>query len=294
MKKHKLIKSLLFAPLLSIPLVATAACGEKWPQESAANSLLSKFKDAGNFITVTDSKQKAAYSNFIFSTDKNDSTKAPTTNYFLSMIRSSKTKGVASSNETTYTYDGGGTPYLYIFAQLNIQDPDGEQGALKKTYVPIADFNENFTVTVKSDAKKTDAGNVKLTGYTSGDEVNEFKMATADSKVYTGSMLYAASLASINDEDGGFLDYAPTYSKLTSTNPQFVANKTFEDKAAGSLAYASNVVSYTPASAGGVFEREKNNPIMTGATFTFKGLKFNLNLTNGMMTFEAPAVLTIT
>ena len=315
MKRHQLIKSLLFAPLVAIPLVATASCGSSGgsdvpasvdeeqvmpsqpavAQVAAANGLLAKFKadQASNFITFTDSRQRDTYSNIIFSTDKNDRTKAPTQNYFLNMIKSSKTTGVPSGDKTTYTYDGGGAPYLYIFAQLNLQDPDGEQGDLKKTEVLIAEFNENFTVSVKNSAKATDSGDVTLTGYKSGDEVNEFKLTTSDSNFYIANMLYTTSLAAINDETGAFLNYDPAYSKLTSTSPSFVANKTFEDKAAGTLAYASNKITYSSTDSGAGFNSANNNPILTGATFTFKKLKYNLDLTTGRMTIAAPATLTI-
>ena len=161
MKKHKLIKSLLFTPLATIPLVAAVGCGTTKipskpdsnvtaPEEAAANSLLKKFAatEASKFVSIADADQNAAYSDFIFSTSKTDKTQAPTKDYFLKMLKDNTT-GVTADGNTTFTYDGKGAPYLYIWVQENLQDPLKSKGNYKRTDVVFSEFNENFKVAVK-------------------------------------------------------------------------------------------------------------------------------------------------
>ena len=127
MKKHKLIKSLLFAPLASIPLVAAVGCGSSNPkidaQDAAANALVNKFNDAKNFVSITNSDQNKVYSNFVFSTSATDKSQTLTKKSFIHILTTPETKSTTNGDTTTYTYDGAGTPYLYIWAQLKLQRP---------------------------------------------------------------------------------------------------------------------------------------------------------------------------
>ena len=300
MKKHKLIKSLLFAPLVTIPLVA-ASCGsndKKDPKPTAptieasgaANALLKKFTaaEAKKFVDVA-AFPSGTYSDFIFSTSATEN-KPPTKADFTKLIGSSKTNVSKSDENTVFTYDGAGAPYLYIWANINIQDPAATtKKNPKKMLVLVSAMNENFTVTVKTTASaKDNSGTVDITGYEASKEVAQFQMATAASHLYITNMLYAMSV-NVNKPSGGIsiADYKAAVEKLTSTSTKFDAKKTFEADAAAKITYASNTITYAPESAGAVFKDE----IKSGATYTFKELAYNLNTKDGLLTITAPAVL---
>ena len=300
MKKHKLIKSLLFTPLATIPLVAAVGCGSTpsktpAPEQAAANALVTKFKDAKNFVSITNSDQNKAYSNFRISSSATDKTKTPTKNFFLDDIITYKTKTKSNTvgNTTTYNYNADGAPYLYIWAQEYIQNPEGGVGTFKNQDVLVAEINENLKVEVNKDAEATDNGTVSFTGYKKDDEVNQFKMTTADSQLYIANMLYAMSV-NVNKKPSGDIsidEYKAAYNTVTSTSTKFVANKTFEDSASAELTYEkqNNKITYVEKSSGAVFAA---GAIVSGKKCAFKGLAYNLNLATGMLTFTGPAVLT--
>ena len=305
MKKHKLIKSLLFTPLATIPLVAAVGCGTTKtpskpdsnitaPEEAAANALLKKFAatEASKFVSLTNADQKAAYSDFLFSTSKTDKDQAPTKDYFLKML-TDNTKGVTSGDNTKYTYVGDGQPYLYIWVQENLQDPLKSKGTMAKKYVVFSEFNENFTVSVKNNSKATDnAGTITLNGYKKGDEVAEFKKSTADSELYISNMLYALSLEVINHSSEPVAVYKAAVAVVRGIFP-FDAKTTFEGSSVGTFKYTSSdvtsEVTYDQKDTA-TFKYQDGNEISYGIVYQFKSLSYNLNTNNGVLTIKTPVV----
>ena len=311
MKKSKLIKSLLFCPLVTIPLVAASCNASKMDaykisdnyitQTRAANALLTKFKDteASKFVSITNPAQKAAYSDFEFSTSSVNKSRVPNFDYFMIMLADRTRTAVSkdSAKKTiTYTYTANGSSYLYLWAQANIQDPTAtKQNTLKKTSVLVAEMNENFQVVLKDDPKAQDAVKINLTGYKKDDEVKQFQQATADSKFYTTNMLYALSVKvnlPVGSNPMSIPDYKAAVEKITSTSDKFIAFTNFEATTAAKLTYASNIITYTPEIAGAIF-KNGSNPIKDNIVYTFTALGYNLNLTTGLLTISAPAVLSI-
>ena len=121
-------------------------------------------------------------------------------------------------------------------------------------------------------------GTVTLTGYKSGDEVKEYKMATNDSHFYIANMLYALS---VNMNTAPVLplsiaDYKAAVNKITSTSTKFEATATFEKTGVAKLAYDSskNEITYAPDASDAVFSTAFNNPIKDGSTLCF--FKFSI------------------
>ena len=293
MKKHKLIKSLLFTPLAIIPLVAAASCGESpiSPQDAAANALSNKFNDAKKFVSIVNPAQKAAYSDFVFSTSATDKTKTPTKGYFRDMIKSSKSS--TSANKITYTYDSSVVPYLYIFAQEKIQDPDKAKGTMKEMEVLVAEINENFTVSVDKEARANDIGELVLTGYKKGDEINQFKMTTADSQFYITNMLYAVSTFVDGGSGGVTPDYKQIVDKITSSSAPFDAKTNFEMASAATFAFTDDEITYSPTSTGAIFKTGQS-PILPNVSYPFEKLEYKFDTKTAILTIKNPAVLAFT
>ena len=309
MKRHKLIKTLLFAPLATVPLVA-ASCGSSdgdkknsaTLQEAAANALAIKFKAASNFITPTGlgnqlNSNSLKDEDIVFSTSKTNRTKAPTNAFFLDMIKSSKYEYQKSGDKATYTYDAAGLPYLYIFAHPEIQDPSPSAADGKKTRIDllVSEFNENFTVSVNHSAKATDnTGTVALTGYKKGDEVKDFKMSTQDSHFYVAVMIGAIYDKYSPNKEITLPDYKNAINTITSTSTKFTAFTNFEAASAATLSYSKSddEITYAATKAGAVF-KDDDHPIKAGDTYTFTGLQYSLNLKTGLFSLLAPPSLDI-
>ena len=308
MKKHKLIKTLLFAPLATVPLVA-ASCGSSdgdkknsaTLQEAAANALAIKFKDASKFLQPPQpgnqlNSNSLKDDDIAFSTDPTDRTKAPTKAFFLDKIKSSKYEYQKSGDKATYTYDAAGLPYLYIFAHPEIQDPSSSaaKGDMKEIDLLVSEFNENFTVTVNHSAKATDnTGTVAFTGYKKDDEVKEFKMSTQNSHIYVAVMIFAI-LDKLDKNEMSLADYKNAINTITSTSTKFTAFTNFEAASAATLAYSKSddEITYASIKDGAVF-KDDDHPIKAGDTYTFKGLQYNLNLKTGLFSIVALPSLNI-